>query len=73
MCSYRLKFVDVNYKSYFHGEVYEEDGEGQGNSKTRKKSDRVLGAPNQEDWEQARYLLFYYSNSKIKVIVFCLI
>ena len=43
--------IDPNYRSYFQNEV-EDDGEKI--TKKRKKNDRVVGAPNEEDWENAR-------------------
>lgn len=56
--------MDVHYKSYFNSEVEVEDQSGESNTKKRKKNDKNgkdLGAPNNEDWENARYIL-YYSN-----------
>lgn len=52
----RLKVVDVNYKSYFRTKVDDQGGEG--TSKKKKKNEADLGAPNYEDWENARYAFY---------------
>ncbi|GKB75841.1 zinc finger BED domain-containing protein RICESLEEPER 2-like protein [Tanacetum coccineum] len=48
----RLQIIDPNYRSYFQSEV-QDDGENM--TKKRKKNDRVVGTPNEEDWENARF------------------
>ncbi|KAK1435666.1 hypothetical protein QVD17_01432 [Tagetes erecta] len=47
----RLQDVDSSYRSYFQGEV--DDVESIRMSRKRKKSDRVVGAPNENDFENA--------------------
>ncbi|KAJ0714852.1 putative HAT dimerization domain, ribonuclease H-like superfamily, hAT-like transposase, RNase-H [Helianthus annuus] len=49
----RLQDVDINYRTYFHSEVADEET----STRKRKKSDRVLGAPDEEDWENARLFM----------------
>ncbi|PWA60834.1 zinc finger, BED-type [Artemisia annua] len=50
---FKLQVIDPNYRSYFRNEV-EDDGEDSTRSRNRKKNDRVLGAPEEDDWEYAR-------------------
>ncbi|GJS45388.1 zinc finger, BED-type containing protein [Tanacetum coccineum] len=63
----RLQVIDPNYRSYFRNEV-EDDGEDSTRSRKRKKNDRVLGAPEEDDWEYARsimeYLRIFFSVTK---------
>ncbi|GJT86920.1 zinc finger BED domain-containing protein RICESLEEPER 2-like protein [Tanacetum coccineum] len=62
----RLQVIDPNYRSYFCNEV--EDDSDSTRSRKRKKSDRVLGAPEEDDWEYARsimeYLRIFFSVTK---------
>ncbi|PWA70875.1 zinc finger, BED-type [Artemisia annua] len=51
-----LQVIDPNYRSYFQNKI-EDDGEKI--TKKRKKSDRFVGAPNEEDWENARFFMEY--------------
>ncbi|GKB26031.1 hypothetical protein Tco_0865432, partial [Tanacetum coccineum] len=53
-----LQVIDHNYRSYFRNEV-EDDGEGSTRSRKRKKNDRILGAPEDDDWEYARSIMEY--------------
>ena len=67
----RLQVIDPNYRSYFRTEV-EDDGEDSTRSRKRKKNDRVLGAPEEDDREYARYYCYgityisFYSNMVYK-------
>ncbi|KAJ0527824.1 putative HAT dimerization domain, ribonuclease H-like superfamily, hAT-like transposase, RNase-H [Helianthus annuus] len=49
----RIQDVDFSYRSYFHNEVADEET----STRKRKKSDKVLGAPDREDWENARLFM----------------
>ncbi|GJS48792.1 zinc finger BED domain-containing protein RICESLEEPER 2-like protein [Tanacetum coccineum] len=63
----RLQVIDHNYRSYFCNKV-EDDGEGSTRIRKRKKNDRILGAPEDDDWEYARsimeYLRIFFSVTK---------
>ena len=51
----RLQEIDINYSSYFYIEVGDNDGET--GTRKRKKNDRTFGAPEEGDWEKARYFI----------------
>ncbi|KAK1409631.1 hypothetical protein QVD17_36160 [Tagetes erecta] len=51
LTSHILHDVDFEYRSYFPSQV--EDGEE--TTKKRKRSERVVGAPKTEDWENASF------------------
>lgn len=53
---HRLSVVDENYRSYFRGTNEEDDD---GSTRKRKRTERVLGAPGEEDWENARYVICF--------------
>ncbi|GJS03336.1 zinc finger BED domain-containing protein RICESLEEPER 2-like protein [Tanacetum coccineum] len=50
-----LQVIDHNYRSYFRNE-FKDDGEGSTRSRKKKKNDRILGAPEDDDWEYASRL-----------------
>lgn len=53
---YRLSLIDDNYRSYFRG-ANEDDEES--STRKRKRTERVLGAPEEDDWENARYIICF--------------
>ena len=67
---YRLSLVDENYRLYFRG-ANEEDEES--STRKRKRTEKVLGAPGEDDWENARYIIcFTIIREFIHLILFAL-
>ena len=52
---FRLEMTERDYTTYFYNET--EDGEEgtRMRPKTKKKKKNVVGAPNEDDWSNARY------------------
>nr|KAJ0212607.1 hypothetical protein LSAT_V11C400199540 [Lactuca sativa] len=60
----KLQDIDINYSSYFYNEGDDDDSEKISTRKRKysKKNDRVLGAPEDEDWEKARNFMDFLQN-----------
>ncbi|GKD54073.1 zinc finger BED domain-containing protein RICESLEEPER 2-like protein, partial [Tanacetum coccineum] len=52
----RLKLIDYKYRSYFYGDDEDDFAD---NTRKRKRKEKVLGAPEEDDWEKARQFIVY--------------
>ncbi|GJW21802.1 zinc finger BED domain-containing protein RICESLEEPER 2-like protein [Tanacetum coccineum] len=52
----RLKLIDYKYRSYFCGDDEDDFAD---NTRKRKRKEKVVGAPEEDDWEKARHFIEY--------------
>ncbi|GKB51176.1 zinc finger, BED-type containing protein [Tanacetum coccineum] len=52
----KLKLIDYKYRSYFCGDDEDDFAD---NTRKRKRKEKVVGAPEEDDWEKARHFIEY--------------